>query len=469
MSEVRDECGILLTHSFTDLYEGLSKLQHRGKEATGIAVKDGNNIDVVKWLGKVSNFGDHYLERILNVERLSNPVFMGHVRYSTSYTSSEDKKDVTKAHPRYRGGTEEVHDKHLIARNVKTAVIHNGTLQGHPDIDKVEYDTDLLLDLYEEIGAEGIVREVPAAYSAIIMDSQRDEIVAIRDRHGMRPLSIGEKKGKKVIASESRGIFSFGGVSREDMPAGSVAYITPEGLKLKQIITAPQRFCFFEINYLGHWKSSFMGKNVALIREMLGRQAAKEFHPSDITLVTYVPKSPYPMALGYAEELNIEFKDNVFYKLDEDRSFLGSEAKGRKEDIERNLYLFDNMNLDGQTIAVVDDSIVRGNVIRRVVDLLRGNGAEKIYFISMTPPIGPIINGTKHGCLYGVDMPPEPPLDIPEENFAWRKGGQTVEGVAEFSGTDQVYYLSKEGMFKAYGMPSKNFCTYCIGGPDPLK
>lgn len=458
MAEVRDECGIILAHSFDDVYTGLQHLQHRGKEAAGIAVMDDGRIDVIKWIGTVRSFGDHYLEKLLNIDALHNPMFMGHVRYSTS----GDKKDVRNAHPRFTGGKVENRGSHLIARDVQSAVVHNGTLVGHPRLGTVESDTDLLLQLYEESGAEGVLRDVPAAYSAIFMHDGAAQVV--RDRFGFRPLVLGEKKGRKVAASESRAIFSLGGVARDDMPPGSVATINGTGYRLDHLVDAPSRMCFFEANYLLHWKSSFAGRNVAEVRERLGRQLAREFRPEDVSMVTYVPTCPYPMAGGYAAEAGMPVTE-IFYKMDQDRSFMGGQPREREASITRNLYVRDDVDLEGQVVLVVDDSIVRGNVSRLAVRLLKARGASKVYFASVTPPLGPIVDGIKRGCLYGVDMPPEP---SPENEFIWRTAGQSVEGVRQSIGADLVYYLSHLGMFQAYGLPWDRFCSYCIGGPDPL-
>lgn len=464
MSEIREECGIILTHDFDDLYTGLKSLQNRGQETAGIARKTGPEIDIVKWEGEVGDFSDHYLGHLLNVNEKPNSIFIGHVRYSTS----GKKDDVRNAHPHFIGGEVTHNRDHMIIRGAKLAAVHNGTLVGDEFESSEDCDTLSLLKLYEEVGPDGIIERIPAAYSAIIMDSDKDGVSVLRDRHGMRPLAIGEKKSKFIVASETRAINEIGGTEEGELRPGSIVYITPNpnGFRFQDVITgAPRRACFFEGNYLAHWKSSLDGQSVKAIRRRLGQQVAKEFAPGDITIVTYVPKAPYSVASGYGTQIGIQPQE-IFYKKSLQRSFIEPDSSRRSKSINKNLFVRDDVDLNDQVIAILDDSIVRGNVIKDSIRKCKDRGASKVYFISVTPPLGPIIDGVPRGCLYGVDMPPEP---LPEDNFIWRRFDGDLEKIKVYSGADAIHYISEAGMFAAYDMPSKNFCTYCIGGPDPLK
>jgi amidophosphoribosyltransferase len=461
MSEdVGSECGIILAHGFDDLYRGLNSLQHRGQEAAGIAVKWGSEIDVIKWSGRVRDFADHYLADILRVDERRGAIYMGHVRYSTSGT----KTGIENAHPRSKGGKITKHESHMIVRGARSAVVHNGTLVGKEYASSTQDDTMALLDLYENGGPESIIKEVPAAYAAIIMDSNKDEVAAIRDRHGMRLLTVGERKGRYVVASEDRAISEIGGAPESDLRPGSVVYITPKqnGFRFVDVTTdAPLRLCFFEPNYLCHWKSGFHGQAVKMIRRRLGLNLARECNPGDITIVTHVPTAPYSIGAGYGMGVGIERTD-IFYKVAMDRSFIEPEEDRRRLSIGKNLYVRDDVNLHGHVIAVVEDSVVRGTVIRDATEKLKDRGAKKVYWLSATPPLGPVIDDIPHGCLFGVDMPPK-------DDFIWKRFECSKERIEKYSGVDIIHYLSEESMFAAYGIDADCFCRYCIGGPDPLK
>jgi len=461
MGEVRDQCGIIVAHEFEDVYNGLVSLQHRGQEAAGVAIKHDDGIDIVKWLGRVRDFKDHYLGHLLRAGERRNGIYMGHVRYSTSGA----KRDVRNAHPHFIGGDITNHDNHMIVRNARIAGVHNGTLVGEEFQTGDESDTMKMLRLYENIGADGIIRRIPAAYSVAIMDADKKEVVALRDRHGMRPLATGERRGRFVVASEDRAIYAIGGHAEEELRPGSIVYISSDvnGFRFEDVITdSPQRYCFFERNYLCHWQTHLGGESVKVIRRKLGNQLAKEFHPDDVDIITYVPTTPYSIVKGYGMGVGIETTE-IFYKMTADRSFINDSETDRVNSIQGNLYVRDDVDLRDKVVLIVDDSVVRGNVNEDAAMKCKERGAKKVYFVSATPPIGGFVDSVPRGCLYGIDMPPD-------DKFIWRESGEDVKMMSEHSKyVDEYYYISKDGMFSSYNEPRENFCHYCIGGPDPLK
>ena len=207
------------------------------------------------------------------------------------------------------------------------------------------------------------------------------------------------------------------------------------------------------------------GVSVKVVRERLGEALAEEFHPEDIDIVTFLPRCPESAARKYAEKINKPFV-NVFYKPRDERAFLGSTSEERAESIRSNLFIIPEImeQLKGKTVAMIDDSTIRGNNSRRATKLLNEEGqVKKAYLVNYTPPIGIIgEDGVARGCMFGVDMPPD-------DNFIAR--GRTTEQISEEMGIN-VVYLSSEGMLKAFeklGIERKRLCTYCIGGSHPLK
>mgnify|MGYP001592164147 CR=1 FL=1 len=142
-----------------------------------------------------------------------------------------------------------------------------------------------------------------------------------------------------------------------------------------------------------------------------------------------------------------------------------------KFSIEVNLYLLDNTDLKDKVIAICDDSLIRGTVIEHAVRIVREAGARKVYYLLATPPIGIVNNGEKHGCLYGVDMPPEPP---PEDEFAVRRYGdgtgsqKNIRQIEQATGADRIVYITENGMFNALRRQKQETCYFCIGGPKPF-
>jgi amidophosphoribosyltransferase len=263
----------------------------------------------------------------------------------------------------------------------------------------------------------------------------------------------------------------MGGEFIEDLEPGSIYYLTPDGEFRKERVLEPRvAYCFFEWNYLSDYESVLNAISSRKVREFLGEILAKEFHPDDADLITFLPRCPEAAARNYAKRTSIPFVP-LFYKIRGERAFQGSTVDERKKSIDDNLHLVPRVDkftiqefLKGKRIISVDDSMVRGNNSKREKDLLYANaGAKKVYHVNYTPPIGIVgEDGVPRGCLFGVDMPPD-------DNFIAR--GRTQEEISYEMGM-HVVYISSKGMLKVYeelGIPEENLCTYCIGGKHPFK
>lgn len=255
-------------------------------------------------------------------------------------------------------------------------------------------------------------------------------------------------------------IWEIGGKPIREVNPGEVIHISQRGIDIKkeQIFEPNLKLCFFEFNYLQSPSSTLDGRNVLDVRYNIGKEVATEFKP-EVDFVSYVPHAPESMARGYSDVRGIPFIE-VFYKQKMKRAFLDSTKKQRAKSIETNLFALDNVDLKGKRVAIAEDSIVRLNNAPDAAKKLREKGADYIALVVGTPPLGPIINGEKRGCLYGIDMPPD-------DDFAIRRY-KNLKEMTKASGFDDIHFITKESMERAHKISLEKRCTFCIGGPNPV-
>lgn len=480
MSElIRHNCGLVVAHSLHDVYSMISSLQHRGREAAGIAAI-GDTIDVLKWIGPVSTFDLGDLHSMFPASKYHT--YMAHVRYATRGRKEEILED---AHPHTLGGKIDHLGSHVIVRNCDAAIVHNGQVAGeffdaiNADLLKTECDTEALLHYYRQFGAQQMMKNIPGAYTLAIADKERKGVIVMRDRTGIRPGVLGKKDGKFLVASEDIALRKNGGEFVEDLRPGEIYHLSPEGDRERLKVMQPEPAnCFFEMNYLAKVGSILDGELVQKVRKSLGEVVAEEFirrtsdpndslsafHPDKVDLVTYLPRSPRAAAEQFADVLDLPFQQ-VLYKVNAERSFQGSTTQERRASIDKNLFIFpaEKEQLPGKRIILLDDSMVRGNNAKRARHLLydKADVSEALYVL-YTPPIGIIgDNGVPRGCEWGVDMPPD-------DDFIARN--RTEEEMAKKIKMP-VMYLSRDGMLDAFeraGINRDDLCTYCIGGDRPF-
>lgn len=467
---IRHNCGFCVAHTLHDAHRFIRSLQHRGREAAGIAAVGDGRIDVIKWAGAVERFDITDLHKIFPSPNYHT--YMAHVRYATRGRKDRILED---AHPHVVGGRPEHRGNHILLWDCEMAAVHNGQVDREYyrevplDLLKTTCDTEALLHVYRMHGEYNFLRRIPGAYTLAIADKRQRDVVVLRDRTGIKPGVLSWKDGKYGVASEDIAFRKNGGDYVEDLEPGTIYYITPEGDYTKKMLEEAQpAHCFFEWNYIADVDSILNAVSVRRIRESLGEILAEEFRPGDVELVTFLPRCPEVAARAYAKKARLQFRP-VFYKMRGERSFQGTTASDRRQSIDENLHLLPGMQeaLKGKTVVLIDDSIVRGNNSKRARDLLyREAGVKKAYLVSYTPPIGVIgKDGIPRGCLFGVDMPPEP---APGEEFIAR--GRSEEEISRQMGI-AVVYISVEGMLRAFaqaGLPERQLCTYCIGGRHPL-
>ena len=462
---VRHNCGVAVTHTLHDAYSFITSLQHRGRDAVGIAAVGSRGIDVVKWVGKVETVDLVDLHKLLPSSNYHT--YLAHVRYATQGSKRHLLQD---AHPHVIGGEQHHYHSHDIIRGCEAVAIHNGHVEERflgPEISNDvpgDYcDTERLLHLYQKIGAQEVLRQIPGAYLVAIADVRNDHVLILRDRTGIRPGVLGLKDGKHVVASEDIALRKNGADFIEDLDPGSVYRLSADGeYEKEQVVDPVPAHCFFEWNYIADRDSIVEGLYVKKLRRALGEMLAEELDMERVEFVSYFPRAPEDAARGLVRASGKQFEP-LFYKLRGERAFQGPTADERQRSISSNIYLIPGVvpRVDGSALVIVDDSIVRGTNMRHERELLVNAGFGGATKALYTPPIGVVgDDGVARGCLFGIDMPPD-------DDFYVR--GRSLQEMHDDEG-GSIVYITVEGMlsvFERLGMPRSRLCTYCIGGPHP--
>lgn len=453
-----------------DLYDGLVVLQHRGQDAAGIFTNDGRQIHMKKGNGLVRD-----VFRTKNMIRLKGNMGIGHVRYPTAgcYTDEE-------AQPFY------VNAPHGIALG------HNGNLTNYSQLRKdvvnenlrhlnTTSDSEVLLNVlaFELLAEEQqkkhmepqqifnamkrVFKRIEGGYAVVSMIANHG-LLAFRDPNGIRPLVIGTRKkpGQKIeyiIASESVAIQTMGFELLRDVQPGEAVYIKAKDhtLHSQQCATAEHTPCIFEFVYLARPDSTMDGINVYKTRLRMGKKLAKQIKdnppPEKIDVVIPVPETSRSIALALAEEMKVKYREGFVKNRYIGRTFIMPDQEARKKSIRYKLNPI-GLEFEGKNVLLVDDSIVRGNTSRKIVEMVRETGAKNVYMASAAPPI---INPD----VYGIDMPTR------KELIANRL---SIEEIEKAIGVDKLYYQKIEDLLAAAqeGNPKiKNFCYSSMGGPYP--
>jgi amidophosphoribosyltransferase len=269
------------------------------------------------------------------------------------------------------------------------------------------------------------------SYSLVIL--AENKLYAMRDPWGMRPLSIGHiGEHIWIVASETCAFERLGATILREVEPGELVTIDENGLHTERLIHIPrQSLCVFEYIYFSDATSQLDGRYVYEVREALGRELAME-HPVDADMVVAVPDSSNPAALGYAQASGIPFGQGIIKNRYSDRTFIKPDQRLRNLEIDLKYNLV-KPKIEGKRLIVVDDSIVRGNTVKRLVAALRKHGVKEIHLRSSSPPL-------RHPCYFGIDVPSR------EELIA---SGRTVQEIADFLGVDSLGYLSLPGLGRA--------------------
>lgn len=453
----QDQCGVFGVWAPGEevaklTYFGLYALQHRGQESAGIATSNGKKLTVYKDMGLVSQV---FTESAL--EALVGHVAIGHTRYSTTGSSSWRNAQPTLG--RTASGTVALgHNGNL----TNTAELLEMLRSRYPEQSENEItggnttDTAVLTALLAgnpDNSLEGTAMEllpkVRGAFSLVFMDEQT--LYAARDPQGVRPLVLGRLNSGWVVASESAALDIVGASFVREVEPGELIVIDENGLR-SMIFAKPKRAgCVFEYVYLARPDTSINGKNVYDARVDMGKALAREF-PVDADLVIPTPDSGTPAAIGFSQESGIPFGHGLVKNAYVGRTFIEPSQTIRQLGIRLKLNPLKEV-IKGKRIIVVDDSIVRGNTQRALVQMLREAGAKEIHVRISSPPI-------TWPCFYGVDFATRAELIAT---------GLAPDDVRASIGADSLGYLSKEGMIAASEQKESELCTACFTGEYPIE
>jgi amidophosphoribosyltransferase len=427
-------------------YFGLYSLQHRGQESAGIASSDGEFIQCYTGMGTVRRV---FRSSSQILEKLSNPIAIGHVRYSTT------------------GASKIVNSQPLLSEYSRgqVAVAHNGNLinalllrdeyEAYGSIFKSTSDTEIITHLLakpthvsKSDPLAHVLNHLQGAYSLLFLFA--DCIEAARDPYGIRPLCIGQtEKGCYVIASETCAFDAIRAKFIREIEPGEIVRLDKDGLHSRFFVkpgTVTPAHCIFEHVYFAKQNSYVFGENVHEFRKKLGRQLAIE-HPADADVVIPVPDSGTSAAVGYAEQSKIPFDMGLVRSHYIGRTFISPSQKLRELEVKLKLAVVNEV-VSGKRIVVVDDSIVRGTTTRGKIKVLREAGAKQIHMRVSCPPL-------RFPCFYGVDFPTK------EELLA---NNRNLEQIKKFLEVDSVGYMSLEGLLSCAVLPKDHYCTACWNG-----
>jgi amidophosphoribosyltransferase len=453
----QDQCGVFGVWAPGEevaklTYFGLYALQHRGQESAGIATSNGKKLTVYKDMGLVSQvFSESALEALVG------HVAIGHTRYSTTGSSSWRNAQPTLG--RTASGTVALgHNGNL----TNTAELLEMLRSQYPDQSENEItggnttDTAVLTALLAgnpDNSLEGTAMEllpkVRGAFSLVFMDEQT--LYAARDPQGVRPLVLGRLERGWVVASESAALDIVGASFVREVEPGELIVIDENGLR-SMIFAKPRRAgCVFEYVYLARPDTSINGRNVYDARVDMGKALAREY-PVEADLVIPTPDSGTPAAIGFSQESGIPFGHGLVKNAYVGRTFIEPSQTIRQLGIRLKLNPLKEV-IKGKRIIVVDDSIVRGNTQRALVQMLREAGAKEIHVRISSPPI-------TWPCFYGVDFATRAELIAT---------GLAPDDVRASIGADSLGYLSKEGMIAASEQKESELCTACFTGTYPIE
>ena len=445
---IHEECGVFAAFGVEDAvhaaYLALQDLQHRGQQGCGVAVTgpDGR-IRLHKGPGLVREV---FSREVL--DGMAGSSCIGHVRYPTT--------DV--------GGRENIQPFRMSDGKGGFAVAHNGNLVNAEEIRFRLEEEDHLLhstsdselighligrchipgDRFPDILAAAQLLD--GAFCAVVLTP--DAIYAFRDKHGFHPLSVGRLGEGYIVSSETCVFRETGARFLRDIEPGELLRIDRSGLLSSRFAReAEPRTCAMESIYFARPDSVIGGQSAYAFRKKTGHLLWHE-HPVEADLVTAVPESGYPAALGYAEASGIPYEMGLLKNLYVARTFIQPAQHMRDLGVRMKLSPMERV-IGGKRVIVVDDSIVRGTTSRRIVSLLRDAGAAEVHLAIASPPYA-------FPCYYGIDT------GTRDQLIAARL---SVEEIRRFIGADSLHYLSRQALDAASG--GQGLCTACFDGDYP--
>ncbi len=452
----KEECGVYAVYghegaaALTAL--GLHALQHRGQEACGIVTYDGQDFNIKRALGLV----DATFSQQTVIDSLPGNMAIGHNRYSTSGTPV-----LRNVQPMFAdlegGGLALAHNGNFTnAYSLRQALVRDGA------IFQSTSDTEVAIHLMARSSGKTVIErftdamaQIKGACSMVVLS--KDGVIGYRDTNGLRPLVLGQLKDSYILASESCALDIVGATAIREIEPGEMVLINEDGLESRfPFGKQSSKFCIFEYVYFARPDSMIEGRPVYKARKEIGAELAREAPVDGGEIVVPVPDGGVPSAMGYAQASGLPYEMGIIRNHYVGRTFIEPTDKIRHLGVK----LKHNANralIEGKSVILVDDSIVRGTTSRKIVEMVRAAGAREVHMRVSSPPI-------THGCFYGIDTPEQDRL------MAYN---YSVEEIAEQIGVDSLAYISIEGLYRAVGNVERNdanpqFCDACFSGNYPV-
>lgn len=451
--ELKEECGIFgislkdpSLDLIKDLYLGLFALQHRGQESCGIAYTKDNKIELLIRQGLVS---DNFFKSLpLNIK---TPVGIGHVRYSTFGASNLvnaqpfvfncNKGELAIAHngniPNAAKIREELIEKGSIFQTTSDSEILIHILAG---IHKKSFEDSLIESL----------NKLNGAYSFLML--HKEALIAIRDKYGFRPLCYGKTDNGIVFASETNALDLIGAKYIGDVKPGEIIFCRDGEITDKKIYAENNNInqCVFELIYFSRPDSLVFGEYVHEVRIKMGEMLSSQ-RKVNPDIVISVPDSGNYATLGFSRKSGIPLEFGMVRNHYTGRSFIKPGQDKRKESVHIKLNPIKRI-IYNKSVAVIDDSIVRGTTSSKIVRILKDAGAKEVHLFFSSPEI-------KHSCFFGIDTPTK--KELISANYSKEK-------IAEIIDADSVTFLEIENLKKCLKEPFK-YCYACFNGNYPIK
>lgn len=450
---LHEECGVFGIFSDGTInpayacYNGLLALQHRGQESCGIAVSDDGVIDYHKNMGLVTEVFNNGI-----LDSLNGQMGISHVRYSTA------------------GGSVLENAQPLVMRYVKgtLSVAHNGNLTNAVEIRRqleqrgaifqTTIDSEVICYLIarERLKCHSVeeavartMQVIEGAYSLLVMSPRK--LIAARDPHGFRPLCMGKYNDSIVFASESAALDACGAEYIREVEPGEIIVVNYEGVhSIKPDFGEKKNsLCIFEYIYFARSDSFIDGVSVYEARKQAGRILARTY-PVEADMVIGVPESGIDAAIGYSEESGIPYEKAIVKNSYIGRTFIKPSQKERMKSVRIKLNPIANM-VKGKRVVMIDDSIVRGTTVDRIVTMLREAGAKEVHMRISSPPF-------LWPCYYGTDIPSRSELIA---------CNHTIEEITKLSGADSLGYLPVDSLHEMINYAPIGFCDGCFTGKYP--
>lgn len=442
-------CGILGVYAKHEdvsriAFFGLFSLQHRGQEGAGITVSDGKKIQTIRGLGLVTSVFNEE-----KIDSLKGYIAIGHTRYSTTGNNIVENVQPFTIHSQ-KGDFVVAHNGNIVNSDVLYASLKKKSALYSSS------DTGVMAEIIHQAPGSSwekkIINAFPlfqGAFSIVALTNHA--LFAFRDSHGFRPLVLGKLNDGYIISSETAALDVIGAVYERDIKPGEIIHIDEKGLHSTIVKHADKKsLCLFEYVYLSRPDSVLNNELIHQVRQRSGELLSYEA-PVAADLVVAIPDSGTSAAIGYSKASGIPFGEALIKNRYIGRTFIQPEQRLREMGVTIKFNPLRKI-VNKKRLIIVDDSIVRGITIKKIIQMLRHYGAKKIHVRICSPPI-------KHCCFFGIDTPD------PKQLIASTMNEKQIK---KFIGADSLKYLSLSGLIKAVRQKKRVLCSACFNGVYPV-